>query len=57
MEQTIEDFKKHVQKVKYESEIDDLCFTWLRLTSVDYGKNAGRAITLLDIVQDMLKEF
>jgi len=32
MELTIEDFKKHVQKVKYESEIDDLCFTWLRLT-------------------------
>jgi len=54
MKNTIEDFKIHVENVTDESEIDNICFSWLKMLCMEYGKDGERASILLDLVKDIL---
>jgi len=54
MNNTIEDFKAQVKDAKEVIDIDNICFSWLKLLCMDYGRDGERASTLLDIVNDIL---
>lgn len=54
MNNSITDFKAHVNNCTDESEADDICFSWLRLACMDNGEDGERARALLDIVKDIL---
>lgn len=52
----IDYFKKKAIKCELETDVDALCFSWLKSVAVEYGKTGTIASNLLDLVQNIIDE-
>lgn len=49
-----DEFKTQIAQCNELSDVDALCFKWLKSAAEDYGRQGEVALKLLDIAQEML---